>query len=82
MGFDTSRRIDFKSSAPGAADAANDTLVAGESKAQVQATFGRATSIRFDTGYEVWSYRYGKATEFSVLFSPSGVVEKTRLRPA
>ena len=65
-----------------AADAANDTLVAGESKAQVQATFGRATSFRFDTGYEVWSYRYGKATEFSVLFSPSGVVEKTRLRPA
>ena len=65
-----------------AADAANDTLVAGESKAQVQATFGRATSIRFDTGYEVWSYRYGKATEFSVLFSPSGVAEKTRLRPA
>ena len=65
-----------------AADAANDTLLGGESKAQVQATYGRPATIRFDTGYEVWSYRYGKKTEFSVLFSPSGVVEKTRLRPA
>ncbi|HYL88588.1 MAG TPA: hypothetical protein VEU32_07460 [Burkholderiales bacterium] len=66
---------------PTAADAANDALLAGESKAQVQSTYGAAPSIRFDTGYEVWSYRYGK-TEFSVLFAPSGVVEKTRLRPA
>ena len=65
-----------------AADAANDRLLGGESKAEVQATYGRPATIRFDTGYEVWSYRYGKATEFSVLFAPSGVVEKTRLRPA
>ena len=64
------------------ADAANDALLAGESKAQVQATYGQAAAIRFDTGFEIWSYRYGKGTEFSVLFSPSGVVEKTRLRPA
>lgn len=64
-----------------AADAANDAILSGESKAQVQATYGKAAAIRFDTGFEVWSYRYGKA-EFSVLFGPSGVVEKTRLRPA
>ena len=65
-----------------AADAANDSLLAGESKAEVRSAYGSAASIRFDTGYEVWSYRYGKGTEFSVLFSPSGVVEKTKLRPA
>jgi hypothetical protein len=64
-----------------AADAANDALLVGNSKAQVQGAYGTAAAIRFDTGYEVWAYRYGK-TEFSVLFAPSGVVEKTRLRPA
>ncbi len=63
-----------------AADAANDALLAGESKAQVRTAYGSAASIRFDTGFEVWSYRYGK-TEFSVLFAPSGRVAKTRLRP-
>ena len=63
------------------ADAANDALLAGESRAQVRAAYGAAAAIRFDTGYEVWSYRYG-STEFSVLFAPSGVVEKTKLRPA
>lgn len=64
-----------------AADAANDALLIGNSKAQVQGAYGPAAAIRFDTGYEVWAYRYGKS-EFSVLFAPSGVVEKTRLRPA
>jgi hypothetical protein len=65
-----------------AADEANDALLVGESKSEVRGAYGAAAAIRFDTGYEVWSYRYGKGTEFSVLFSPSGVVEKTRLRPA
>ena len=64
-----------------AADAANDTLLVGENKSEVRGAYGPASALRFDTGYEVWSYRYGK-TEFSVLFAPSGVVEKTRLRPA
>jgi hypothetical protein len=64
-----------------AADAANDALLAGESKAKVRSTYGSAASIRFDTGFEVWSYRYG-STEFNVLFAPSGAVAKTRLRPA
>ncbi len=63
------------------ADAANDALLIGDSKAEVQRTYGPAKAIRFDTGYEVWAYRYGK-TEFTVLFSPSGVVSNTRLRPA
>lgn len=63
------------------ADAANDALLIGNSRAEVQRTYGAAKTIRFDTGYEVWAYRYGK-TEFTVLFSPSGVVSNTRLRPA
>ena len=63
------------------ADAANDALLVGESQAEVQRTYGPAAAIRFDTGYEVWAYRYGK-TEFTVLFSPSGIVSNTRLRPA
>jgi hypothetical protein len=63
------------------ADAANDALLAGNSKVEVQRTYGPAKMIRFDTGYEVWAYRYG-STEFTVLFTPSGVVSNTRLRPA
>ncbi len=63
------------------ADEANDALLMGKSKAEVQGTFGRPAALRFDTGYEVWAYRYG-GTEFTVLFSPSGTVSNTRLRPA
>ena len=44
--------------------------------------------VKFDSGFEVWVYRNKspetKAApgEFVILFAPSGVVKKTRLRPA
>lgn len=66
-----------------------DRVVAGTStKADVVAALGNAITIRFDSGFEVWVYRFkgsGNArsarTEFVVLFAPSGVVLKTRIRP-
>jgi hypothetical protein len=71
------------------AQAAKDTVVIGKStKADVMAALGKATEIRFDSGYELWVYRdkgsrtaIRMPTEFVILFAPSGVVKKTRIRP-
>jgi hypothetical protein len=85
---------------------AKDAIVIGKStKAEVIAALGKTQVVSFDSGFEVWIYRYqndtpakadsaervaragsgngasGKA-EFVVLFAPSGVVAKTRIRPA
>lgn len=71
---------------------AKDAIVAGKStKADVAAALGNGTVVKFDSGYEVWVYRakaYKPAVdapgtnELVVLFSPSGVVKKTRIRLA
>lgn len=88
------------------AHSARDAITIGKStKADVLAALGKTQVIGFDSGFEVWVYRYlgdapakaspmeriehaaspkgapGKA-EFVVLFAPSGVVAKTRIRPA
>ncbi|MBF8279700.1 MAG: hypothetical protein HW385_1132 [candidate division NC10 bacterium] len=88
-----------------------DAIAIGRStKADLIAALGKTTVIRFDSGFEVWVYRYAGVgvtgetaaradsveriehsvwdkgtsakTEFVVLFAPSGVVTKTRIRPA
>ncbi|HXD41081.1 MAG TPA: hypothetical protein VN649_10995 [Ramlibacter sp.] len=69
--------------------AAQSSIVAGKStKADVMATLGQPTKIPFDSGYEVWLYRWPgaqkthrAATELVVLFEPAGIVKKTRVRP-
>lgn len=71
---------------------AKDAIVPGTStKADVAAALGTGTVVKFDSGYEVWVYRakaYKPAVdapgtnELLVLFSPSGVVKKTRIRLA
>ena len=68
---------------------ASDSITSGKSsKADVLAALGAATVINFDSGYEVWVYRVKSRepaetkAEFVILFSPDGVVKKTRLRPA
>lgn len=68
---------------------AQDTIVVGmTTQAEAMAALGPATEIRFDSGYAVWVYRARAAksdadrAEFVILFAPSGVVKKTRLRPA
>lgn len=69
--------------------AAQDAVVAGQTtQAQTRATLGPATEITFDSGYAAWVYRprsgesQASTAELVILFAPSGVVKKTRLRPS
>jgi hypothetical protein len=65
-----------------------ETLAIGKgTKADARAALGEATVIDFESGYEVWVYRerpQGKppppAKEYVLLFSPSGVLTKSRVR--
>lgn len=69
--------------------AARDAITLGSStKADVVGALGKAIVIRFDSGYEVWVYRWRgaqpttrAATELVLLFEPSGLVKKARIRP-
>jgi hypothetical protein len=56
--------------------------------AQMRAALGPPTTVRFDSGYQVWRYQYPKRkpekdepayAEFVVLFGPDGVARKARL---
>ena len=74
------------------AQGAQDALTIGKStKADVRAALGEAVVVDFDSGYEVWVYRerpLDKAqakpppsrTEFVLLFDPSGILARTRIR--
>ena len=72
------------------AGATDARLIPGKStKADVLAALGKTTAISFDSGYEIWVYhvkeaarRDARPAEFVVLFDPSGVLAKTRTRPA
>ena len=68
---------------------ASDMVAAGKaSKADVIAALGPGVVVKFDSGFEVWVYRSKPAratassAEFVVLFGPSGIVQKTRIRPS
>lgn len=71
---------------------AKDAITPGKStKTDVAAVLGPGTVAKFDSGYEVWVYRakaYKPAVdapgtnELVVLFAPSGIVKKIRIRPA
>ncbi|TAK80563.1 MAG: hypothetical protein EPO20_27595 [Betaproteobacteria bacterium] len=70
------------------AQAATQAISVGKStKADVRTALGEAGVIDFDSGYEVWVYRERlkeKAkpppTELVLLFPPSGILAKTRIR--
>ena len=70
------------------AQAAEDALYVGRStKAAVRATLGPATEVDFASGYEVWVYRQPArkepptpGAELVLLFDPSGLLSKTRIR--
>jgi hypothetical protein len=72
------------------AQAVKDGITPGKSsKADVIAALGPTTRIQFDSGFEVWVYRYANdgvtgrgGAELVVLFTPSGVASKTRIRHA
>ena len=70
------------------AQAAQDAVTIGKStKADVRAALGEAIVVDFESGYEVWVYRERlrekmppPATELVLLFEPSGVLARTRIR--
>lgn len=74
---------------PLAPQAAMDMIAIRKStKADVSSALGKAIVIPFDSGYEVWVYRWPgadkttrAATELVVLFEPSGLATKVRVRP-
>lgn len=57
-------------------------------KDDVRAMLGEGAVVRFESSVEVWTYSFGAATrrldrtELVLLFEPSGVLAKSRLRPA
>ena len=82
-------RFDAPSEQAIAPQAAMDKVAIGKStKPEVAAALGKAIVIPFDSGYEVWVYRWPgpdrttrSATELVLLFDPSGVATKARVRP-
>lgn len=70
------------------AQAALQALTPGNStKAEVRALLGEAVAVDFDSGYEVWVYHEPlrekdpqPARELVLLFDPSGILAKLRVR--
>jgi hypothetical protein len=70
------------------AQAASEAIGVGKStKADVRAALGKAVVVDFESGYEVWVYRERlpekakpPATELVLLFAPSGILAKARIR--
>ena len=70
------------------AENAGQAIAVGKStKAEVRSALGEATVVEFDSGYEVWVYRErprekaaSSKTELVLLFDPSGLLTKTRIR--
>ena len=73
-------------------ESANAAIAIGTStRAEVLAVLGPGTVVTFDSGFEIWVYRgqppdtasnaATKPAELVILFAPSGVVKKTRIKP-
>jgi hypothetical protein len=77
-----------KRNAPAADLGRTAASLRGRTKADVIAELGSATVLRFDSGYEVWAYRLAQpsardrteSSELVLLFTPSDVVAKVRIR--
>ena len=66
---------------------AQTLIIPGTStRSDVTTALGPASAVVFDSGFEVWAYREKRSqapaasAELVILFAPSGVVKKTRLR--
>ena len=67
--------------------AENALRIGNSTKADVRAALGDATVVDFTGGYEVWVYRERRqekspppSAELVLLFEPSGILSKTRVR--
>ena len=70
-----------------AAQAAGERVHEGDTRRQVAATLGPSNILAFESGWQVWIYRWPgadnatrSATELIVLFEPGGTVRKARVR--
>jgi len=70
-----------------AAQTAYDKVHAGDTRDQVAAALGPSNILAFDSGWQMWIYRWPgaddstrAATELVILFDPGGTVRKTRVR--
>ena len=73
--------------APALAQAAHEKVHAGDTRDQVAAALGPSNIIAFESGWQVWIYRWPgadestrAATELAILFAPDGTVRKARVR--
>ena len=88
---DTLVEFDYMDAPPGTGAGAVPVADSHRTTAQMRAALGPATTVRFDSGYQVWRYRYPTAkpkkaqdgqpadAEFVILFGPDGVARKARL---
>jgi hypothetical protein len=68
-----------RAAGPTLAELASSLTTGQSTKSDVRAALGEGTVVSFDSGYEVWVYRQ-PAAELVLLFEPSGILDKTRLR--
>jgi outer membrane protein assembly factor BamE (lipoprotein component of BamABCDE complex) len=69
------------------AQAARERVHVGDTRDQVAAALGPSNILQFESGWQVWIYRWPgadestrAATELVILFEPRGVVRKIRVR--
>jgi hypothetical protein len=65
---------------PSLAERSASLAIGQSTKSDVRAALGEGTVVSFDSGYEVWVYRQPDVAELVLLFEPSGILSKTRLR--
>lgn len=66
--------------APSLAERSASLAIGRSTKSDVRAALGEGTVVSFDSGYEVWVYRQPDVAELVLLFEPSGILSRTRLR--
>ena len=87
-GFEAPAAPPFRDSALSLLSAQALVIPGQSTRGGVANALGPATVITFDSGFEVWAYREKSSStssasgELVILFAPSGIVTKTRVRPA
>ena len=65
---------------PSLAQRSASLAIGTSTKSDVRAALGEGTEVNFDSGYAVWVYRQPDVAELVLLFEPSGILSKTRMR--
>ena len=68
--------------APSLRELASSLSIGKSTRSDVRAALGEGTVVDFPSGYEVWVYREKPpaSAELVLLFEPSGILSKTRVR--